>query len=188
MSLLYRPSFKMHISKIILAALTLTTSTLSQSTQEYTLHVNASRLSVTPDLQTSFVSYANSSIWIGNINRQIYAEPFSVRGLFTFTSYHAVATGEQTLYIFPNKTQPIQFTIPHGGFIPDNATSTGFCFDSVNGHLTWGGANNFWGCDNAENATLESYQIWWFGDGDPNGVGCVGPLDLYADFSGSTGD
>lgn len=75
-----------------------------------------------------------------------------------------------------------------GGSIPEGATTTGFSFDSVTGYLNWEGKNNFWGCENAEDATLDSYQIWWFGDGEPNGVGCVGPLDLYADFSCSTGD
>lgn len=127
-------SFKMHISKsFITAAIAVATPSLvaAQLNPEYTLHVNSSTLSVTPQLQTGFVSYANSqykflpntplrspkltpsgSIWIGNINRQIYAEPFSVRGEFTFTSYHAVATGEQQLYIFPTETQPIMFTVP----------------------------------------------------------------------------
>jgi len=181
-------SFKMHFSKVIPAAVAFAVGSIAQLNPEYTLHVNTTYLSAAPALQTSFVSYANSSIWIGNIHLQTYSEPFSVRGLFTFTSYHEVATGEQALFIFPNETQPIQFTVPHGGAVPENATTSGFAFDSVDGHLTWEGANNFWGCENVEESMLETYQIMWFGDGEPNGLSCVGPLDLYADFSCSTGD
>lgn len=76
--------------------------------------------------------------------------------------------------------------------VPPGATTTGFAFngvsDGVSDYLTWNGVNNFWGCQNAETSLLNAFQITWFGDGEPNGEECIGPLKLYADFTCNTSD
>jgi len=126
------------------------------------------------------------SIWIGGIKSATYSEPFLVQGEtgFSFTSWHSVPTGWQELYIFPNETQPVQFTVPHGGSIPEGAVTDGFAW-TANG-LTLNGENNFIGCKSSEaSSAFDTYEIYWAGAGSPAGVSCTGPLYLYKFGSGS---
>jgi len=140
------------------------------------------------DLQTFKLSYANNSAYFGQIKYQQYSEPLVLSGAETagdtagglsFLSIHAAPTGAQYGYIMPNKTAPLQFTVPHtGGEMPNGAVSTGFYF-SGGGPLLWNGENKFWACQNPEVAALESYQVWWNGaDELPLGVNCKGPIGL----------
>lgn len=146
---------------------------------ELTLHGGRSGNYDINYLQTFAVSYANSSAYIGQIKYQTYAEPLLLTGGsggLTFLSYHSSPTGWQQMYIVPFQTQPVGFSVPHGG-APAGVSTSGFFFNRF-GNLVHNGRNNFWACQDAEQAAMNTYQIWWFGAGRPNGVSCQGPLFL----------
>jgi hypothetical protein len=135
-------------------------------------------------LQSFKLFYANTSAWIGQIKYQSYSEPLIVSGAdvagnadgLSFLSIHSAPTGFQDAYIVPHQTQPIGFSIPLGS-PPPGVRTTGWAFDG-NGILTNNGYNLFYACQNAEQAAINSYQIWWWGAGEPNGVSCKGPLAI----------
>jgi hypothetical protein len=135
-------------------------------------------------LQSFNLFYANSSAWLGQIKYQSYSEPLIVSGAglagnadgLGFLSIHQAPTGFQDAYIVPHQTQPIGFSTPHGS-PPAGVRTQGWAFDS-NGVLTNNGHNLFYACQNAEDAEINSYQIWWWGAGEPNGVSCKGPLAI----------
>lgn len=135
-------------------------------------------------LQSFKLFYANSTAWIGQIKYQSYSEPLIVAGadvagnsdVLSFLSIHSAPTGFQEAYIVPHQTQPIGFSIPHGS-PPPGVRTTGWAFDR-NGILTNNGHNLFYACQNAEQAAINSYQIWWWGAGEPNGLSCKGPLAI----------
>ncbi len=136
-------------------------------------------------LQTFALSYANSSAYLGQIKYQTYSEPLIVSGAnvdgstgngLSFLSIHSAPTGGQEMYLVPHQTQPIGFSVPHGG-APPGVRTTGFGFNNQ-GVLENNGRNLFYACQDAEQAALNSYQIWWWGAGRPNGVGCKGPLGI----------
>jgi hypothetical protein len=136
-------------------------------------------------LQTFRLSYANSSAYLGQIKYQSYAEPLIV-GDFTqgkdnsvsFLSIHQSPTGYQQMYVVPHQTQPVGFSVPHGG-APQGVSTTGFSF-GPRGALLHNGVNRFYACQNAALAQENSYQLWWVAGGQPNGVGCVGPIKIVA--------
>jgi len=137
------------------------------------------RLNNTNDFDTLFVSYANSSLFIGQISFQIYSEPFyatSGGGGLSFTSYHSTPTGFTQAYLFPNGTQPVGITIPHSGLLPPGgATASGFGFNS-DGYLVFNGVNNFFGC---ADSVPNSFQIYWLAGGNTRANSdCLGPLFL----------
>ncbi|RVX73380.1 hypothetical protein B0A52_03022 [Exophiala mesophila] len=138
------------------------------------------------ELQTFKFSYANNSAYFGEIKYQMYSEPLVLSGAkvagdtdggLSFLSIHSTPTGYQYGYITPDKTAPLQFTVPHaGGSVPDGAVSTGFSF-SGGGPLMWNNQNKFWACQNPEQAAMNTYQVWWNGaDQLPLGVDCKGPI------------
>lgn len=135
-------------------------------------------------LQSFRLFYANSSAWLGQIKYQAYSEPLVVSGAglagnadgLGFLSIHQAPTGFQDAYIVPHQTQPIGFSTPHGA-PPQGVRTTGWAFNG-NGVLTNNGHNLFYACQNAEQAAINSYQIWWWGAGEPNGVSCKGPLSI----------
>ena len=135
-------------------------------------------------LQTFALSYANSSAWLGEIKYQSYSEPLIVSGAgvgdgadgLSFLSIHSAPTGGQSAYVVPHQTQPIGFSVPHGG-APAGVRTTGWSFDGQ-GVLLNNGLNLFYACQNAEQAEINSYEIWWWGAGEPNGVSCKGPLHI----------
>jgi hypothetical protein len=135
-------------------------------------------------LQSFKLFYANSSAWIGQIKYQSYSEPLIVSGAdvagntddLSFLSIHSAPTGSQDAYVVPHQTQPIGFSIPHGS-PPPGVRTTGWAFDG-DGILTNNGHNLFYACQNAEQAAINSYQIWWWGAGEPNGLSCKGPLAI----------
>ena len=136
-------------------------------------------------LQTFDVYYANDGAYLGEIKYQLYSEPLIVSGAgvsvgsgdgLTFNSIHSTANGGQEAYIVPHQTQPLGFSVPHGT-PPAGTRTTGFAFDG-SGTLTNNGLNRFYACQNAEQAAINSYQIWWWGAGRPNGVSCKGPIHL----------
>jgi hypothetical protein len=136
------------------------------------------------DLQTFRLSYANSSAWLGRIKYQTYSEPLVVSGAgvggasdgLSFQSIHSDPNGIQQAYIIPHQTKPIGFSTPHGS-PPQGVRTTGWSF-AKDGTLLNNGLDLFYACQNAEQAALHSYEIWWFGAGKPNGVGCKGPLKI----------
>jgi hypothetical protein len=135
-------------------------------------------------LQTFALSYANTSAYLGQIKYQEYSEPLVVSGAgvnnasngLSFLSIHQAPTGYQEMYIVPHQTQPVGFSVPHGG-TPAGVRTTGFGFNNA-GILMNNRRNLFFACQNAELAAINSYQIWWFGAGEPDGVSCVGPLGI----------
>jgi hypothetical protein len=135
-------------------------------------------------LQTYRLSYANSSAYIGQIKYQTYSEPLVVQGAdvagssdgLSFISIHSAPTGFQEMYIVPHQTKPVGFSVPHGS-APAGVRTTGFTFGPA-GNLLNNGRKLFYACQNAEQASINSYQIWWFGDGQPNGVSCRGPINI----------
>jgi len=146
-------------------------------------NITSPGLSLT-DFYTRFVSYANGSLFVGQVSTQDYSELFyasyyTTSGVLGFKSYHQSPTGSTVLYIFPNATDPVGITVPHGNVIPEGGKGTGFGF-GADGYLTYDGTNNFIGCANSVPA---SYQIYWLGNQtdfeDPAGKDCIGPLYLY---------
>lgn len=135
-------------------------------------------------LQSYRLSYANSSAYIGQIKYQEYSEPLVVQGAningaadgLSFLSIHAAPTGFQQMYVVPHQTQPVGFSVPHGG-PPPGVRTTGFSFGPA-GNLLNNGRKLFYACQNAADAEINSYQIWWFGAGRPNGVSCKGPINI----------
>jgi hypothetical protein len=135
-------------------------------------------------LQSLRLFYANTSAYIGQIKYESYSEPLVVSGAgvagsgdgLTFLSIHSAPTGFQQAYVVPHQTQPMGFSLPHGG-PPPGVRTTGWAFDG-NGVLTNNGRNLFYACQNAEQAAINTYQIWWWGAGEPNGVSCKGPLAI----------
>jgi len=170
----------MQLSTIIPAALALATGALAQSASTYTLFINTTTPNPTPALDTTAVSYANGSIWLGSIAQLGYAEPFTVtggpRGSFSING--------SNVYILTDETQPVQF-VALGESLPSGGATVGFALGSggSDGYFSWDGTNAFYACQDAEQASLSTYQIWWFGAGEPNGVGCVGPIDIFAEIS-----
>jgi len=168
-------------------------SALGVAAQESSVYLNATQSGLdTNNLgETSLVSYANSSIWIGGIKSETYAEPFLVSSgsdSLSFTSYHEVPTGWQDVYLFPNSSQPVGFTVPHGSSsTPEGATTTGFAWGSDD-YLVFNGENNFIGCQdtNSAQAELQTYEIFWAGNGAPAGVDCTDTLYIYQNSGVST--
>jgi hypothetical protein len=136
-------------------------------------------------LQTFDVYYANNGAFLGEIKYQLYSEPLILSGAgstvgfgsgLTFSSIHSTANGAQQGYIVPHQTQPIGFSVPHGT-PPAGVKTAGFAFDG-SGTLTHNGLNRFYACQDASQAAINTYQIWWWGAGKPNGVSCKGPIHL----------
>jgi hypothetical protein len=61
------------------------------------------------------------------------------------------------MYIFPDQSKQIGFTIPHSGAVPNGAAVTGF--SSEGGELAYGGEKKWAACDVGEG----SYGIIWDG-------------------------
>ena len=136
-------------------------------------------------LQTFDLYYANGAAMLGQVKYQTYSEPLIVSGAgvsngasdgLTFESIHSSPNGGQMAYIVPHETQPIGFSEPHGT-PPSGVRTTGFAFNGA-GKLTNNGHSLFYACQNAEQAAINSYEVWWFGNGEPNGVSCKGPLGI----------
>jgi len=179
------------ISSIAALALALVVATVDaapaiekRATTNFALAISGGNFDINY-LQTFNLYYANSSAYLGEIKYQIYSEPLIVSGAgisvgfgngLTFESIHSPATGTQEIYIVPHQTKPIGFSVPHGT-PPSGVRTTGFAFNGA-GHLTNNGNNLFYACQNAKEAAINSYQIWWWGNGRPNGVSCKGPLGI----------
>ena len=135
-------------------------------------------------LQTTKVSYANSSAYIGAIKYQTYAEPLVVGDFsgtdnsVSFLSIHQAPTGYQEMYITPHQSKPVGFSVPHGG-APEGVSTTGFSF-GPKGALLHNGLNKFYACQDSELAALSSYQIYWNAAGTPAGMTCQGPIKLVS--------
>ena len=124
-------------------------------------------------LQTLKLSYANSSVYVGAIKYQAYAEPLVVGNLngsdnsVSFLPIHRSPTGFQEMYITPHQSQPIGFRLPHGGG-PLGVSTTGFSFGRE-GALLHNGLSRFYTGQDGELGALNSYQIYWLAAGEPLG-------------------
>lgn len=85
--------------------------------------------------------------------------------------------GNQDLYVVPNVTGPLGFS-PQGQSPPVGTVAQGFSFDNAAGALTVNGENKFMACQSVAESEIESWEIWWQGDGEPNGVSCLVDIQL----------
>lgn len=133
-------------------------------------------------LGTSYsVSYANTSLYVGRMTYETYAEPYLVdfSGGTYFTSYHAAPTGGQSLYIYANETKPVGFTVPHSAYVPTGASTTGLDFNGPDGVLAFNGENKFQACQvSAADEATDSYNVYWVGDGYPSDWKCLPLLEI----------
>lgn len=180
----------MLLTSSIIAAAGLLASAMATPVAERQVAADGFGLSITAAqfdinyLQSFRLFYANSSAYIGQIKYQEYSEPLVVQGAningaadgLSFNSIHSAPTGFQQMYVVPHQTQPVGFSVPHGG-PPAGVRTTGFSFGPA-GNLRNNGRKLFYACQNAADAEINSYQIWWFGDGEPNGVSCKGPINI----------
>lgn len=108
--------------------------------------------------------------------------------MVSFTSWQSSPTGFQKALLYPDKTLPILFTIPHSGFVPGGAEYYGFGYDSEK-VLTFRGEKKFVGCQsNQYQKDIDSYQIWWQGARPVAGISCTRPLAPRRDQDCSTVD
>ena len=82
------------------------------------------------------------------------------------------------MYIVPHQSQPVGFSVPHGG-APQGVSTTGFSF-GPKGALLHNGINRFYACQNDALASLNSYQIYWNAAGTLAGFTCQGPIEIGA--------
>lgn len=161
------------------AALALASTAAAQS---FTLNVTGLPSYLTSTLTGyTTLSYANSTAYLGQISQQLYSEKLllsSVGGYgLAFQSWHSAAHELQSMYINPNVTGPVLFTNP-GGNVPAGFDAQGFGFDNAAGALTNDGENKFIFCQDVEESSLNSWELWWEGAGEPNGVSCLVNVDL----------
>lgn len=83
------------------------------------------------------------------------------------------------MYILPNATSPVGFSIPYEE-TPSGAMTQGFFFDAY-GKLTFNFANNFVACQTVgPQSETVSWQLWWEGDGETVAEGtCLRDFGLY---------
>jgi hypothetical protein len=135
-------------------------------------------------LGTFRVSYANSSAYLGGIKYATYSEPLVVANFtsqsngISFTSIHASPTGFQQMYIDPQNSKPVGFSIPHGSS-PQGVTTTGFSFGD-DGSLLNNGANLFYACQDEALDEMHAWQIYWMAAAHPEGLTCKGPISIKA--------
>jgi len=147
------------------------------------LYINGSNFDINY-LQTYRLQYANTSAYLGEVKYQSYAEPLVVNSLtagtdgFSFLSIHSSPTGFQQMYVVPHKSQPIGFSVPHGG-PPAGVRTTGFSF-GARGQLLNNNLNLFFACQDEALADLHAYQIYWMAGRVPEGMTCRGPIKISA--------
>lgn len=147
------------------------------------LYINGSNFDINY-LQTYRLQYANTSAYLGAVKYQSYAEPLVVNNLtssddsLSFLSIHSSPTGFQQMYVVPHVSQPIGFSIPHGG-APAGVRTTGFSF-SAGGGLRNNGLNLFYACQDPALAELQAYQVYWMAGPHPEGMTCKGPIKIQA--------
>ncbi|TAQ88790.1 hypothetical protein B7494_g2886 [Chlorociboria aeruginascens] len=151
----------------------------------FILNTTASGIDIN-SIQTPSVSFANQTMWIGEIKYQLYSEPLINYGSTSqvfFLSYHQSATGWQEAYVYPNSTAAVAFTVAHSGYVaPPGATTVGFGVDA-DGYLIFNGENKFIGCNDGLASEAGSYQVYWYGGEAalPSGLNCTGTLYMYQD-------
>jgi hypothetical protein len=82
------------------------------------------------------------------------------------------------MYITPRQSQPVGFSVPHGG-APAGVSTSGFSF-GPKGALLHNGLNKFYACQNDALAALNTYQVFWNAAGNPAGYTCIGPVKIVA--------
>jgi hypothetical protein len=131
--------------------------------------------------------FANNSAFIGQVRYQQESEPLIISAESGFTSQHQAPTGFTSAYVYPGQTKPIEWTLPHTGFlVPEGASAQGFNFT---GDL-WGvnGTTNAWvACPVAfaEDGNWTIAQIYYQG-GEVNKA-CA-PVNLTKYVYGHPGD
>lgn len=127
------------------------------------------------------LKHTTDAAWIGKIKQESSAEPLLLYGndrLAFKRSFLKNPNSYQNLYVVPHVTGPLGFSVPHS-FPPPGVQATGFGF-SKEGVLEMEGENRFIACPstNAANPHPGSYQIWWNGNGVPQGAGCLTDIQL----------
>ncbi|CZR59758.1 uncharacterized protein PAC_09652 [Phialocephala subalpina] len=135
------------------------------------------------------VSFANSSLWVGEIHRYPESERFvtnignnyesdaNYTGIMPFFSYHQDSFSLRRAYIVENETTPINFTpqFISGDF--KGTTTHGFGVDR-DGTITFKGENKFEGCQTQQQKDMRIFEIFWSGGrAAPDGFECR-PLTL----------
>jgi hypothetical protein len=127
-------------------------------------------------LQYFSLYYANNSAFIGQVRYESESERLIITNGGSFTSIHASPTGSQQMWVYPALTQPIGFTVPHSGLLPDDTSSVGFNF--TGGLFGVNGTTSKWvACPSefTDDGNWTIAQIFWQG-GDAN-PSCV-PVNL----------
>lgn len=125
--------------------------------------------------------HITDAAWIGKIKQESGAEPLLLYGndrLAFKQSFLKNPNSYQNLYVVPHVTGPIGFSVPHS-FPPPGVLATGFGF-SKEGVLEMERESKFIACPStdAANSHPGSYQIWWNGNGVPQGAGCLTDIQL----------
>ena len=127
------------------------------------------------------LSYANSTAYLGQISQQIYSKKLLLSSVggngLAFQSWHTATNELQLIYINLNVTGPVLFTNPSGDVLA-GFKAQGFGFDNVAGALINDGENRFIFCQDMEDSSLNSWELWWEGAGELNGVSCLVDVDL----------
>jgi hypothetical protein len=86
------------------------------------------------DIQYFQLLYANNSVYFGQARYEYTSEPLIISAESGFLSEHQAPTGFQFAYVYPGQTKPIEYSVAHGGVVPEGASQIGFNF-----------AGNLWG-------------------------------------------
>ncbi|KAJ5949873.1 hypothetical protein N7454_001457 [Penicillium verhagenii] len=101
------------------------------------------------------------NLWIGGntTTQEIAILRSSNNGDVSFTSKSETPTGFQTLYMIPNDVEPIAFTVPHSGAMPQGANMTGFGANAkglfTHGGKAWFAVDGY--------GDQEAKEIFWYG-------------------------
>ncbi|KAF8459153.1 hypothetical protein BDZ91DRAFT_742247 [Kalaharituber pfeilii] len=131
------------------------------------------------------ISYYNQSLYVGDVRMYEWTTERFVfyigagASRIQFQSWHQTPTGWQNLYIYPNTTRAVGFTMPHSMAIPANATADDFNL-GCNGLLQHRHMSRWHACPVPGPKDRIWYQIVWVGVSDNAPAACI-PVDLKAE-------
>lgn len=137
------------------------------------------------DVMYQQLLYANNSVFIGQARYELTSEPLIISAESSFLSIHQAPTGYQFAFVYPGQTAPLQYSVAHGGIVPEGASQLGFNFTGT----LWGvnGTTNKWvACPTAfaEDGNWNIAQIY-YQDGAVNSS-CA-PVNLTQFIYGNPG-
>ncbi|KAI9803837.1 MAG: hypothetical protein M1825_001717 [Sarcosagium campestre] len=137
---------------------------------------------------TEAVSYENVSLYIGAAKFHAIAEPTVLVAeageRMRIISWHTrqattSAPSGRLLEIAPNASEPVRLFPAGGGILKPDHVLKGFGIDG-DLRLNWLGQHRFQGC-RTEKMEEDVWQVFWLGDGNPDGYECTGELWLGQD-------